>query len=176
MTAQLELGCSDTWAPAGHGRVGHVDTVCVGCVWGVCGCACVCILTFGAADALLGLGDVAAASAAVQEAVQAPREPREYIFGGGNGLPAVSSEAISAQEGHSVLLIDSFTFNGEIAAEVRLNATAHLFDVVIVVEAWEPHSVSRPRKTRLFAHTRYWREVFGRFGNKVKVVEVSGEV
>lgn len=148
-----------------------------------------------AGEALLALDDVPSATAVLRQALvepqptatpdvspQAPLEGHPtassvagppYLFGGGDSVPPVSPDPITAGEAQGLLLIDSFLFNGEIAAEVRLNATAHLFDSVIVVEAWQPHSLSRPRKTRLFAHTAYWRGVFGRFGSKVKVVEVG---
>ncbi len=49
------------------------------------------------------------------------------------------------------MLLDTFTFNGEIAAEVRLNATAHVFDLIFVVEAWQPFSVAAPRKDFLYS-------------------------
>ncbi len=43
--------------------------------------------------------------------------------------------------------------NGELAAEVRLNATAHFFDLIYVVEAIESHSPTGPSKTQLFSST-----------------------
>ena len=89
-------------------------------------------------------------------------------------MPTVSTLLLPPEAGKDILLIDSFLFNGEIAAEVRLNATAHLFDKVILVEAWQAHSPARPRKHRLFVHTPYWQRVLGRFGSKVQVVEVGG--
>ena len=42
---------------------------------------------------------------------------------------------------------------GELAAEVRLNTTAHFFDLVIIVEAWETHSSTGARKTQLYSST-----------------------
>jgi hypothetical protein len=123
----------------------------------------------------MGLGDTAAALAAFRQARENPApvtqpRPSPYAFGGCDSVPLVSSERIDCAQ--PVLLVDSFLFNGEIAVEVRLNATAHLFDRIVVVEAWDTHSPSQPRKTKLFAHTPYWRRVFARFGEKVDVVEV----
>ena len=129
------------------------------------------------------MGEEAAASAIVEAVMQEPNgigdsgeNATRFVFGGGNGIPVVSSEPISAENDQSILLIDSFMFNGDIAAEVRLNATAHFFDLVIVVEAWEPLAVASPRKTQLYSKTRYWREVFARFGSKVRLVEVCRSI
>lgn len=126
-----------------------------------------------AGEALFKKGDAAAATSMVREAMQQPKEPTQYVFGGGSGLPTVSSGVISAHEGQGILLIDSFMFNGDIAAEVRLNATAHFFDLIIVVEAWEPLAPSSPKKLWLYSETQYWRAVFARFGSKVRVAVVS---
>lgn len=139
-------------------------------------------------DALLGLGDTQAAAAVLQSALypvpsgtDSPpslASHPQFVFGGLDAVPPVAPNPVvdtdtRDSESEGPLLIDSFLFNGEIAAEVRLNATAHLFDRVVVVEAWQPFSTARPRKERLYAHTPYWKAVFARFGPKVQVVEVD---
>ena len=70
-------------------------------------------------------------------------------------------------------MIDGFTFNGEISAEVHLNATARFFDVIVIVEAWDAHQAGMPRKSQLYIRTPYWQRVFARFGSKIRLVEVS---
>jgi hypothetical protein len=64
----------------------------------------------------------------------------------------------------AVKLIDTWMFNGEIAAEVRLNATAAFFDRIVVVEAWEAHNTKAPRKPFLFSATPYWKGAFQGMG------------
>ena len=65
--------------------------------------------------------------------------------------PRLSAAPDSVPLDTPIMLLDTFTFNGEIAAEVRLNATAHLFDLIFVVEAWQPFSVAAPRKDFLYS-------------------------
>jgi hypothetical protein len=69
-------------------------------------------------------------------------------------------------------MIDGFTFNGEISAEVHLNATARFFDVIVIVEAWDAHQAGMPRKSQLYIRTPYWQRVFARFGSKIRLVVV----
>jgi hypothetical protein len=72
--------------------------------------------------------------------------------GGDGGAPGSSPPTVK--------LIDTWMFNGEIAAEVRLNVTAAFFDRIIVVEAWQPHNVKAPRKSFLYSTTPYWKGAF----------------
>lgn len=99
----------------------------------------------------------------------------KHVFGGILGLWPVSRHAVSPLAGdyRPIRMIDSFLFNGEIAAEIRLNVTAAYFDHIMIVESWQPHSVSAPRKTRLFSDMPYWRRVFARHGSKIKVVIIE---
>jgi hypothetical protein len=66
-------------------------------------------------------------------------------------IPAASTQELEAPR----LFIDTFTFNGEIAAEVRLNATGHLLDYIFVVEAWWPFAETAPRKPFLYSSLPY---------------------
>ena len=69
--------------------------------------------------------------------------------------------------------VDVFPFNGERMCELHLHLTAHLFDRVYIVEAWQPFATTAPRKAQLYSRQPYWQRVFSQYGDKVVVVEVT---
>lgn len=131
------------------------------------------------AEALLAIGDVQAASNIAQhlltitdpDRVRTTLGKSPHHFGGVGSVPTVSPTPLDPSS-PSVLLIDSFVFNGEAATLARLEATAHLFDAVYVLESWYPLSPTLPKKSRLFVDTPFWVEVFARFGPKVRIAEL----
>ena len=38
---------------------------------------------------------------------------------------------------------------------------------IYIIEAWQPHATNAARKSFLHSATPYWKEVFGRYGDKV---------
>jgi hypothetical protein len=119
---------------------------------------------------MLGL-DAAKPSFTTADSASSTSTPSPARFGGPSALPRVAPAPLAA--GTPVRLFDTFPFNGELVAEVRLNATAHFFHHVYVVEAWQPHSIAAPRKPFLYSQSQYWQRVWARFPGKVTVVVVE---
>ena len=57
--------------------------------------------------------------------------------------------------------------------KLRLAVMMPHVDHVYIVEAWQPHAVSGPRKTALFSETAEWRAVWQLYPGKVTILAVE---
>ena len=86
-------------------------------------------------------------------------------------LSGVPSAGASAGDPDHIFVIDTFAFNGEKIAELRLLLLAPYVDAFYVVEARLTHAGSP--KAFLHSEMDSWRRVFGLYGDKVRVVIVD---
>jgi beta-1,4-mannosyl-glycoprotein beta-1,4-N-acetylglucosaminyltransferase len=69
------------------------------------------------------------------------------------------------------MVIDSFPFNGEAIVELRLQILSPYVQRFYVIEARMTHA-GQP-KDALFSESPKWREIFGRYGDRISVVIVD---
>ena len=76
-----------------------------------------------------------------------------------------------------ILLFDTFPFNGDSIAELRLAVMAPYVDHIYVVEAWQPHAAradtQSARKPYLYSELPRWQAVWRQYGDKVLPVTPS---
>ena len=83
----------------------------------------------------------------------------------------------SVHDGGDILLFDTFPFNGDSIAELRLAVMAPYVDHIYVVEAWQPHAAradtQSARKPYLYSELPRWQAVWRQYGDKVLPVTPS---